>query len=206
MAASCCFVACIGDFAVTFLIGFFYRDYNSLTQSESYLGSSNSPVAIYMNTWGVIFSLLFAGYAYALRKTIFAKGLWQLIAVWLIVIYGLGEGIGSGLFPYNHIGNKLTLSAKLHNIFSIIGDAAMVFLPYVFLKLYPKRLYPGLHFFSWFVGITGPLLIIILNLSGQNIIPFKGLWQRIFLLDYYLLMMAVAINMLVNHFSPVNTE
>lgn len=197
LAAVCCFIACIGDFAVTALIGYLYKGYNFLTQSQSYLGTSNSPVAIYMNTWGVIFSFLFLIYAYALRKTIFKDGLWHYMAVWLIAIYGLGEGAGSGLFPYNHIGNELTLSGKLHSIFSGIGDIAMVVLPFVLIKVFPKHFFPKLNLITWFVGISAPVLIIIFLLARQNIVPLKGLWQRLYLLDYYFLLIVVAIDMLV---------
>lgn len=199
IAATCCFIACIGDFTITTVIGYFYKDYNFLTQSESYLGTSNSPVAIYMNTLGVIFSLLFVIYAYALRKTIFKEGLWQHVAVWLIVIYGVGEGAGSGLFPYNHIGNELTLSGKLHSFFSAVGDIAMVLLPFVLIKIFPKQMFPKLNLYAWFTGVSSPVLIIIFLLARQNIIPLKGLWQRLFLLDYYLLLIAIAIDMLVTH-------
>ena len=200
IATGCCFMACIGDFIVTSVIGLFYKDYNFLTQSESYLGTSDSPVAVYMNTWGVIFSLLFVVYAYALRKTIFKEGLWQHIAVWLIVIYGVGEGAGSGLFPYNHIGNELTLSGKLHSIFSAIGDIAMVLLPFVIIKVFPKHLFPKLNLYVWFTAFSGPLLTIIFLLARQNLVPLKGLWQRLFLLDYYLLLIVIAIDMLVTNF------
>ena len=198
--AVCCFVACIGDFVVTFLIGSIYSGYNFFNQSESYLGSSNSPVAIYMNTWGVLFSLLFVVYAYALGKTIFQKGFWQRVAVWLVVIYGLGEGIGSGLFPYNYIGGELTLSGKLHSAFSSIGDIATALLPFVLLKIFPKRLYPQLNFYTWFVALSGFVLIITFLLAGKNIVPMKGLWQRLYLLDYYSLMMVIAIDILATHF------
>lgn len=197
LAAVCCLIACIGDFAVTALIGYLYKDYNFLTQSQSYLGTANSPVAIYMNTWGVIFSLLFLIYAYALRKTIFRKGLWQHIAVWLIAIYGFGEGAGSGLFPYNHIGTELTLSGKLHSIFSGIGDIAIVVLPFVLIKVFPKHLFPKLNLICWFVGISAPVLIIIFLLARQNIVLLKGLWQRLYLLEYYTLLIVIAIDMLV---------
>lgn len=203
-ATGCCFIACIGDFAVTSIIGYFYKDYNFLTQSQSYLGTSGSPVAIYMNTWGVIFSVLFVIYAYGLRRTIFKNGLWQHIAVWLIVIYGVGEGAGSGLFPYNHIGNELTLSGKLHSIFSAIGDIAMVLLPFVLIKVFPKHLFPKLNLYLWFAGITAPILIIVFLLARQNIVPLKGLWQRLFLLDYYLMLIVLAIDMLLAHFKNTN--
>lgn len=197
IGAASCFIACIGDFTVTFLIGYFYRDYDFLNQSESYLGNADSPVADYMNNWGVIFSFLFIVYAFALRKTIFSKGLWQLVAVWLVIIYGLGEGVGSALFPFNHIGDELSLSGELHIIFSAIGDLAMVLLPFAILKIFPKKVFPKLNAYAWFVGISGPVFIIAFLLAKENIIPLKGLWQRIFLLDYYLLMMAVAVEMLV---------
>jgi hypothetical protein len=199
MATVCCIVACVGDFALTGIIGYFYKDYNFLTQSESYLGTSDSPVAIYMNAWGVVFSLLFIMYAFALRQTIFKVGLWQHIAVWLIVIYGVGEGAGSGLFPYNHVGNALTLSGILHSVFSAIGDIAMVILPFVLLKVFPKRIFPKMHYYTLFVGITATTLIIIFLLARQHIVPLKGLWQRLFLLDYYLMLMVIAIDMLITN-------
>src|SRR5215218_571564 len=121
IAVACCLAACIGDFAITTLIGFFHKGNNLLTQSESFLGIDDSPVAMYMNTWGVIFSLLFVLFAYALYKSAFSNGFWRLTAIWLIAIYGLGEGAGSGLFSNNSIGNELTLSGKLHSLFSRIG-------------------------------------------------------------------------------------
>lgn len=197
IATACCFIACIGDFTITAILGYFYKDYNFLTQSESYLGTSNSPVAIYMNTWGVIFSVLFVIYAYALRKTIFKEGLWQHVAAWLIIIYGVGEGAGSGVFPYNHIGNELTLSGKLHSFFSAIGDIAMVLLPFVLIKVFPKQFFPKLNLYIWIVGITAPIFIIIFLLARQNIVLLKGLWQRLFLLDYYALLVVIAIDMLI---------
>jgi Protein of unknown function (DUF998) len=205
IAAACCFIACIGDFIVTSIISYFYKDYNFLTQSESFLGASNSPVAIYMNAWGVIFSLLFVIYAYALRRTIFKEGYWQRIAVRLIIIYGVGEGAGSGLFPYDHIGKELTLSGKLHSIFSAVGDIAMVLLPFVLTKVFSKQNFPRLHLYARFAGISGPVLIVIFLLARQHIVPLKGLWQRLFLLDYYSLLIVIAIDMLVSN-NSLNTE
>jgi hypothetical protein len=153
-----------------------------------------------MNVWGVIFSVVFVVFAYALQKTIFQKGMWQHAAVWLIAIYGVGEGAGSGLFPYNHIGGELTLSGQLHSIFSAIGDVAMVILPFALIKVFPRKDFPKLNLYAWVVAISGPALIIIFLLARQNLVPLKGLWQRLFLLDYYSLMMVIAIDMLVTHF------
>jgi hypothetical protein len=192
VATVSCFIACIGDFAVTFIIGYLFPNYDFLSQSQSYLGTDDSPVAHYMNAWGVIFSVLFIVYAVGLRRSIFSKGRWQLIAVWLIIIYALGEGVGSGLFPYNHVGSELTFSGILHSIFSAIGVAALAMLPFAVLKIFPNHLFPKLNLYARFVGISGLILIVMFLLARQNLIPLKGLWQRLFILVYYILMMAVA--------------
>jgi uncharacterized protein DUF998 len=200
LAAASCFTACLGDFVVTFIIGYFYRGYDFINQSESYLGVSASPVAIYMKIWSVVFSLLFVVYAYALKRNIFAKGVWQTWVVWLIAIYGLGEGIGSGLFPYDHDGHELTLSGKLHSVFSAIGDAALVVVPFILLKIFPKTIYPKLNRYIRLVAFSGPVIIIMFLLARQNLLPVKGLWQRIYLLDYYLLLVSLSVYMVIVHF------
>ena len=177
-----------------------------MNQTQSNLGISKSPVSFYMNSWGVVFSLLFVICAYALRKSVFAHGGWQLAAVWLIAIFGLGEGAGSGLFPYDHIAGKLTWSGNLHTIFSAIGDTAMVLLPFVLVKIFTKQHFPKLSVYSWFVAITGPVLIIVFLLARANYLPLRGLWQRLFLLDYYSLLMVVALDMLVTYSNSVSGQ
>lgn len=196
LAAITCFVACIGDFAVTFIIGFMHKGYNFLTQSESFLGTEDSPVAKYMNAWEILFTILFLTCAYSLYKAGFSKNRWQLITIWLIVVYGLGEGLGSGLFPYNHIGNELTFSGKLHSLFSGIGVAGLVAMPFILLKVFPRKSSPGVHSFFLFVAISGPILVIIFLFSRQDLFPLRGLWQRLFLLDYYLMLMVLTVRVM----------
>jgi len=199
--AVCCFVACLGDFAVTIFLGLIYKNYDALNQSESYLGTADSPVALYMNTWEVILSILFVLYAYGLRRTIFRKGFWQQLAVWLIVMYGLGEGIGSGIFPYEHSGDELALMGILHLLFSTIGVAAIAVNSFVLLKVFPEKVFPRLNAYTRFVAFSGLILIIMFLLAKMQIIPLRGLWQRLFILDYYSLLIVVSIEMLIEHFN-----
>lgn len=198
--AICCFVACAGDFAVTAIIGLSYKNYDALNQSESFLGTSNSPVAMYMNTWGVIFSILFVLHAYGLRKTIFNKGRWQHVAVWLIAIYGLGEGIGSGIFPYEHTGNGLALTGELHLLFSTTGVIAIAVYSFVVLRIFPKNIYPALNAYTRFVAFSALVLIILFLLAKMSVIPLRGLWQRLFIADYYSLLIIVSVQLLITHF------
>lgn len=198
--AVCCFVACLGDFAVTIIIGLISKNYDALNQSESVLGTSKSPVALYMNTWEVILSVLFVLFACGLQRTIFKKGFWQHVAVWLIVIYGLGEGIGSGIFPYEHTGDGLAFTGVLHLLFSSIGVVAIAVNSFVLLKVFPKNTFPRLNAYTRFVAFSGLTLIILFLLAKMQVIPMRGLWQRLFILDYYSLLIIVAIEMLTKHF------
>lgn len=198
-AAVCCFIACAGDFAVTFIIGLFYKNYDALNQSESYLGTADSPVAVYMNTWEVVLSILVVFYAYGLQRTLFKKGFWQHLAVWLIVLYGLGEGIGSGLFPYEHAGSALALTGILHLLFSTIGVVAIAVNSFVLLKVFPKKVFPRLNAYIRFVAFSALAFIILFLLAKMQIIPLRGLWQRLFILDYYSLLIVVAVEMLLEH-------
>ncbi|WP_191907036.1 DUF998 domain-containing protein [Adhaeribacter soli] len=81
-AAICGWLACIGDFAVTFFLKSLYPGYNSLYQTISYLGTSDSPVAGYMNAWSVNFFILLAIFAAGFYRAF--PGKWAKITAWLI--------------------------------------------------------------------------------------------------------------------------
>jgi hypothetical protein len=191
-----------GDFVVTFILGALYPGYDFVQQSESYLGTADSPVANYMNVWGIIFCLLLMVFAYGLRKTIFSNGVWQTMVVCCVLLYGLGEGAGSGLFPYNHVNGALTLSGKLHSLFGGLAGAAIVFVPFACTKIFTKDGSPRMHAYSWFVFGSGLLLVIIFLISECDIILHKGLWQRLFILDYHLYLSVLAVVMLTNLQDP----
>lgn len=179
--------AAVGDFAVTTIIGLLYKNYNSLTDSQSDLGTYDSPVAIYMNTWEVVLGLLLLICAWCLYKTGFFKTRLQRFAPWLLAIYGLGEGIGSGLFPFNHINHELTTTGWVHSIFSGIGITAMVLLSFVLVKLFSKKIF-------LICAIAGTLFIILCLLSRNDFLEYVGLWQRLYLVAYYVMLIALTMH------------
>jgi len=198
LSAIACFMAAGGDFVVTFILGAIYPGYDFVHQSESYLGTADSPVANYMNVWGVVFCLLLMVFAYGLRKTIFDSGVWPTVVVGCVLVYGLGEGAGSGLFPYNHVNGVLTLSGKLHSLFGGLAGIAIVFVPFACTKIFTKRSSPRMHAYSWFAFGSGLFLVIIFLISERGMIIYKGLWQRLFILDYHLYLSVLALVMLMN--------
>lgn len=192
LVTSC--IACIGDFFVISIIGFLYKDYNSLTDSQSDLGTYNSPVAIYMNTWEVLLGLLLLACAWSLYKTGFFKSRLQKFALWLLVIYAIGEGIGSGLFPFNHVNHQLTATGWVHSIFSGFGIAAMVILSFVFVKLFSGKSYHQLNTYFLLYAIVGMVFIILCLLSRSNFLQYVGLWQRLYLVAYYLMLITLTLH------------
>ena len=189
-------IASIGDFIVTSILGFLYPGYSFIHQTESYLGTADSPVALYMNMWGIIFCILLLIYSWGLKKTIFCKGKWQAFTVWLVAIYGVCEGAGSGIFPYDHIGQGLSNSAILHDVFGGAGGLSVALIPIAGAKIFSKALHPTLHRYSRFSFVAGLVLITIFLLSKGDVLPYKGLWQRIFILNYHLYLVVVSFCML----------
>lgn len=189
-------LAAAGDFVVTGILGALYPGYDFIHQSESYLGSDQSPVALYMNVWGIVFCFLLMFFAYGLRTTILNKGMWQFIAAWCVVLYGSGEGAGSGIFPHNHVNGVLTMTGQIHDLFGAVAGVGIVILPFAGTIIFSIKKYRRMHIYSWIVFITGPILIGMFLLSKQDIIPFKGLWQRLFILDYHVYLVALAIIMI----------
>lgn len=178
---------------MTFILGALYEGYHFVDQTESLLGTSDSPVAIYMTVWEVLFCLLLVIFALGLRRALTPGLKWPAFAFWIVILYALGEGLGSGVFPYDRIGTELTSSGKLHGVSGAIGVGALVFLPFVFSKIYPKCSFPKLNLFSSTLFVSGLLFVILYLLSKAGVIDHKGLWQRIFLANYHIFMIVVAI-------------
>lgn len=193
LAIICCFVACAGDFVVTFILGAMYPGYNFIRDSESYLGISGSPVSHLMNIWSFLFFVFLLFFAAGLRWTKLRDGFWEDLLVWLIAAYGAGEGLGSGLFPYDHMNGALTASGILHSISGAIGGTAVVFIPLVCLKVFSRKNYPGFSAYSIFSFFNGLFFIILFLLAHRGIIPCKGLLQRIFILNYHVFIIVMAL-------------
>jgi len=195
VAAFCGFLACIGDITIPFILGAFFPGYDFIKLSESFLGTTTSPVGMWMDIWSVCLGVLLIVFAIGLLKTLPQNTNWSKVLMWFIIFYGLGEGAGSGLFPNDYIGEIPTWTAKVHSVFGAIGGTGLALMPFASMMVFSKKIFPTLHNFSLFVLISGFLFIILFLMSSHELIPFKGLWQRIFLADYYSLMIVLAVRM-----------
>ena len=117
------------------------------------------------------------------------------------MLYGFGEGIGSGSFKSNHVANELTVSGIIHDILGGIGVIAILLLPLIMQKVITKNEMPVFYRMSKIVFISGIITIILFlfrySLNVNNFFTiYKGLWQRLFMLNTYIYLTTIAILMI----------
>ena len=193
---ACCTV-CILDFVVSTSLGLSLPGYDPLRQTISALGRSGQVTAPYVAIWGVVFSILFLLFARAWFVFFENKNKLVYWSTTLLLIYGIGEGLGSGLIHFDVVNGHPTFSGHLHQIFSSIADIGLFSFPFLVMRLFPKSKHPNIHSISILVIILG-LAFNLVFLWGKHMdihsgpIAWFGLWQRLFLLDYYLYLMILA--------------
>jgi hypothetical protein len=192
-----CWITCIGEFLSVFILGAFYPGYDQLTETVSSLGASLSPVSAIISAWWIIMGMLMILFGIGFRIAFSEYKRIAGIGSWLIILYGIGEGLGSGLFKADHIANGLTLSAVIHNIFGGIGVVAILLFPLVIIKMIPKNTYSFLRRISYIVFVCGFLTIFLFlfrysSLESSFLCVNKGLWQRLFMLNTYVYLAIVA--------------
>nr|WP_280954412.1 DUF998 domain-containing protein [Methanohalophilus levihalophilus] len=183
-------IATVGDFLVTFVLGFFYPNYNHLTLVMSELGTVQSPVATWINLWWIVFGVLIIVFAFGYRKA-FPSGKKSVrIVTLLILLFGIGAGIGAGLFPMEPGGTETTLTGKLHGICAGTGFIAIMFVPLVSLGIFHRRSATKMYWSSIGAFLFGLIFFFLFVVSENSssidgILGYTGLWQRLFLLSQY---------------------
>jgi hypothetical protein len=200
-----CMFACFSDLLVLYLLGKKYPGYNQLTETISSLGATASPVGSIQSAWWVVIGIVFINFAICFKIVFNEFGIKSTIAAWLIALYGLGEGLGSGLFRADHLNNLTTLSATIHNIMGGIGVIAILILPLMIQKMFKKEKRDVLYVFSWVIFVLGILtsFLFLFRYFGDNILSlYKGLWQRMTLIVFYSYFVVIAVMILKKQNKP----
>jgi hypothetical protein len=192
-----CFIASFGDFIVMEILGLYYPGYNQMKNTMSSLGASISPVSNAMSVSWIIIGFLFILFGIGFYIAFKSKGQIAILASWLIILYGFGEGIGSGVFKANHINDLLTTGAMIHDVFGGFGIAAILFLPQCMKKVIGKTDLPHFYKMSSVVFYVGIFMLVLFsfryiteNTNFLNI--YKGLWQRLMMLNTYIYLNTIA--------------
>ena len=196
--------ACIIDVTLLCVLGNFYPGYNQTRNTISSLGASISPVSNIISIWWIILGVLFIIFGLGFRLSFGKENKFVTLAMWAIIIYGLGEQIGSGAFKANYVGNSLTLSGYIHDTLGSFGIIAILALPLLMNKIVPG---PGenhaFRIFSQIIfGILSFFIILFtfrfLKNFSSPILDNKGLWQRLFVIIIYVYFIAIAFIMIKN--------
>ncbi len=184
-----------------FVCGAFYPGYNQLKDTMSSLGASVSPVSGVISAWWVIMGVLLVFFGTGLRNAFSEKRGYAGLASWLIILYGLGEGIGSGVFKADHVAGRITTSGIIHDILGGIGVTAALLFPLIMLKIVAKNERPVFYRMSQVVFVCGIITILLFLFrfsSDENdfFSVYKGLWQRLFMLDIYIYLTTIAVIMI----------
>lgn len=203
-----CFIACFGDFAVTFICGSRYPGYSQFHDTMSALGASASPVSGIVSAWWMMMGALFILFAIAFRLS-FRPDSYVKTASLLIVLYGLGEGLGSGIFKADPSGRTVISSYMVHNFVGGIGVIAIMALPLIMKKIIHRTVDPLFCHFSNLTFAAGILFVTLFlfrfNGSGE-LAAFKGLWQRLFVLNYYIYLLIINVMMIRHLFLKDNDK
>jgi hypothetical protein len=93
-----CLIACTSNFTMLFVFCRCYPGYRQLFNTMSELGASASTVSGILSFWWVIPGLLLILFGYCLRNAFTPSIGYTYQASWLVILYGMGVGTGSGLF------------------------------------------------------------------------------------------------------------
>jgi hypothetical protein len=199
--SAACFAGCIGDFLFLFILGPEYTDYSQVYDTMSELGSSISPVSDLISTWWIILGILMIIFAFGFKTAYSPGSKFVKIVFWLLMLYGLGEGLGSGLFKADRISGSYTASFIVHDILGGAGVIALLILPLFVIKIRPFFSSPGFIRFSRITLVLGTLFLVLFSfrfIGNENDIltRYKGLWQRLFILLYYIYLATIAFKMI----------
>lgn len=194
-------LCCVGEFIALFGFAAFYPGYSHLKNTMSALGASASPVSGGISTWWICMGFLFIFFGAGVWKAFREEGAPARWAAILIMMYGFGEGFGSGVFKADHLETGLTNAAIIHDILGGIGVFAIQLLPLVMRKVIPRERSARFYSFSLVIFITGLFLLSLflfryLPNKDNFFIVYKGLWQRLFMLNTYTYLTLVAVIML----------
>ncbi len=213
IGAAACFAGCTGDFLILFILGPLYPGYSQLADTMSLLGATASPVSDIISFWWIILGVLMVLFAVGFRAAFLPGNKYLTIAFWLLILYGAGEGISSGLFKADRVNGSYTVSFIVHDILGGAGVFAILILPLIVQKMNQFSASRSFKKFSQIVVILGILFLLLFSFrffgSSNDIVneltKYKGLWQRLLILDFYIYFVVIAVRMVKETVYPKNS-
>ncbi len=197
IAAIAGILGCLIDLWATFFLGNRIDGYSQFKGTMSQMGISSSPVAKEVAICWIAMGILIIIFALGFRVAYQDKKETVVIISWLLILYGFGEGLVSGIFPADKAGESHTWIGIVHNLIGGVGVTAIMLFPLYMLKVLPDFKWFSIIIFS--IGLIGVILFGIGRLvtAPDNFLSvYKGSWQRLYVINYYVYIIIIALNML----------
>ncbi len=123
----------------------------------------------------------------------------------ILLIFGIGAGIISGIFSVNDVKKIETIASKIHGIGAGIGFLVLTFIPLVVGVISYKENDSIIGIISIVFFILSLLLFVLFIMSERevyqnSIIGLSGLWQRLLLGSMYIPLLLIAFkNIFMSH-------
>jgi len=177
------------DHLLPLVLARFYPNYKHKEMALSVLGSRQSPVKWIYNVWCIISGIVFCVAPCELYQEN-SNGL--VMAIWvLLIIYGIGCEIISGLCPLNENRQDEDLLTKIHGGTSAIGFMTLLVVPLLIaiLQYQSSLMRFGTASSVCFVFAFVFFCFFIMGEKekfANTVLRYGGLWQRLVLLSCYI--------------------
>jgi hypothetical protein len=122
-------LGCLVDVISSTILGRRLSGYDHLRSPLNQLGIQSSPVVHEIALWWEIVGVLMIVFGLSIFQAFSAKKRQALIASLLVMLYGLDEGIGSGLLPADKAGAHHSWTGIIHILIGGIGVLGLAFFP-----------------------------------------------------------------------------
>ena len=173
-------LGCLIDLGGTFVLGNRIDGYNQFKHTMSQMGILSSPVAKEIAFCWIAMGSLLILFALGIRVAYEEKKKLAIITSWLIILYGFGEGLVSGIFPADKAGEVHTWIGIVHNAIGGVGVIAIMIYPLVMIRIIPS--FKMISIIVFYIGVVGVVLFGIGRLvsAPDNLLAiYKGSWQRL---------------------------
>ena len=179
----------VADHLLPLILARFYPNYKHKEMALSVLGSRQSPVKYIYNVWCIISGIIFCVAPYEFYKE---NSTDLVMAMWvLLIIYGIGCEIISGLCPLNENRQDEDLLTKIHGGTSAIGFMTLLVVP-LLMAILRYQSSPMLFGTVSIVCFVFAFVFFCFFIMGEKekfantVLRYGGLWQRLILLSCYI--------------------
>jgi hypothetical protein len=192
-------VAAFFDIPIITLIGLLRPHFNSIERFASALGITGKPYSLVISGWWVLYGAMIVLFSLGLLWAAGRKSKIRWVGPLLIMMFGIFDGIGSGIFPCDAGCAGVTLVGKLHHIVSTLGISALLPAPFfMWLAWRHERAWERHRSFTIIIQVIGLLIFIALVLNKSEVVSVYlgrvgGLLQRMFYSVYYVWFIAIGL-------------